>query len=552
MNLEAIQSKGCQTGTSRWKGAGAIANPWVKNDYASSAMTRMCYVFLEDSDISELALGQEVLSAESRPRIADFHAVSPPLTIQPLILSGKSANRIDLVFFADGYTAEERPKFLEDARRLAQDISSNQTFNTVKPLMNFWAAFTPSVESGIGVGGKPKNTAFGLYRDGTELRGVYYSKPDEASAACFSMGDRCDYPILMGNDPLYGGLGGDFTVITPSLANGALVLRHELGHSIIDVGEEYDGGYAYFGVNAVQDLSSDLPWKQWLSEPLSDSPRVERSVMPMQNYAWTMLNTSEPWSVTFNSSGMYDRYLLRFSLSGVPEKQALSVEFDDQDLGWTPRKDIGVDRWHYDIHKSAALEEGLHQVKFTLKDSALEGTAQLCSVEVLEFGTEKEFNSTPAYYGLFPTFSEQNETTYRPTNEDCLMRQVTTPNFCSVCREGLWRSLLRRVHLVDDVYTGCAQDASTGKWTRTIELYLVPLAQFRRDPVTPQESYAVTWSKGGQILEEFTNRTSIVVDDEVGVTYDISVEFSTEEVRTDRDGYLKASGELTLSSKCDG
>ena len=42
------------------------------------------------------------------------------------------------------------------------------------------------------------STAFGLYRDGTELRGVYYSKPEVARTACFSLGDQCDYPILMG------------------------------------------------------------------------------------------------------------------------------------------------------------------------------------------------------------------------------------------------------------------------------------------------------------------------------------------------------------------
>lgn len=32
------------------------------------------------------------------------------------------------------------------------------------------------------------------------------------------------------------------SVITASELNGPIVLRHELGHSIIDVGEEYDGG----------------------------------------------------------------------------------------------------------------------------------------------------------------------------------------------------------------------------------------------------------------------------------------------------------------------
>jgi len=64
-------------------------------------------------------------------------------------------------------------KFFQDAKRLADDVSQNQTFYTVKPLLNFWGAFTPSEEvkrppksfftfesyasqSGIGVGGVPK------------------------------------------------------------------------------------------------------------------------------------------------------------------------------------------------------------------------------------------------------------------------------------------------------------------------------------------------------------------------------------------------------------
>ena len=71
------------------------------------------------------------------------------------------------------------------------------------------------MQSGIGVGGRPKewvsfsvmmdkvltlsySTAFGLYRDGTELRGVYSSKRDVARTACASLGTQCDFPILMG------------------------------------------------------------------------------------------------------------------------------------------------------------------------------------------------------------------------------------------------------------------------------------------------------------------------------------------------------------------
>ena len=172
------------------------------------------------------------------------------------------------------------------------------------------------------------------------------------------------------------------------------VNRHELGHSVIEVGEEYDGGFGYFGVDAAQNLSEPVPWAHWLSPTstasAAPSVRSERAVMPLQDYAWTMLNTSVPWSTNLSASGLYARHLVRFSLSGLPDASDLSVELDGEDLGWTPRKNIGLDRWHYDVYRDGGLEDGIHEVKFTLKNKEREGVAQMCSVEILEFGDETQ------------------------------------------------------------------------------------------------------------------------------------------------------------------
>ncbi|KAF9063286.1 IgA peptidase M64-domain-containing protein [Rhodocollybia butyracea] len=534
--------------------------------------------------------------------------VNPPLLeIQPLIVSGPSENRVDLVFFSDGYILEEREKFIQDALRLAEDVSGNQTFNTVKPLLNFWAAFTPSEESGVGTGGKPKKTPYGLYRDGTELRAVYYAYPEVADAACTSMGQQCDFPILLGNDPLYGGLGGRFTVITSSILNGPLILRHELGHSIIPVGEEYDGGFAYFGANAYHNLSEPVPWTHWQEKDqiLSNmGPRVERSVMPLQIYPWTLLNTSSPYTSTFISSGTFPRYLVRFSLSGLPSKHDLRVELDGKDLGWEPKPGLGVDRWHYDIklgdgwdpeagriHRGG-LKAGSHELSFVLLNKDGEGEAQLCSAEVLEFGSEEEFVSAPGYYGVFPTYSDTNLTSYRPTNEDCLMRVVTTPDFCSVCLEGLWHALLARVRLIDSFVVVTHDSAPTGDETEhvedkvTIEVKLVPLAQFRLDSIqsslglsrsgnnnddsiralAESESYTITWTQDGIPLPQFTNMTRIEVQVVGGydgfvieeaeatkggsyVAYTVTVQFYTPEVRVDKEGHMSDQRKMMISSR---
>ena len=58
------------------------------------------------------------------------------------------------------------------------------------------------------MGGRAKDTVFGLYRDGTELRGIYCGNPNTAVETCKLTGDdACEFPSMIGNDPYYGGLG---------------------------------------------------------------------------------------------------------------------------------------------------------------------------------------------------------------------------------------------------------------------------------------------------------------------------------------------------------
>jgi hypothetical protein len=61
-----------------------------------------------------------------------FDKVSPEVALFRIVL--------------DVDTIDETDKFFADAKRLADDVSQNQTFYTVKPLLNFWGAFTPSEE----------------------------------------------------------------------------------------------------------------------------------------------------------------------------------------------------------------------------------------------------------------------------------------------------------------------------------------------------------------------------------------------------------------------
>lgn len=178
------------------------------------------------------------------------------------------------------------------------------------------------------------------------------------------------------------------SVVTASPHNGAAVLRHELGHSIIAVGEEYDGGQVYRGVNSARTTSS-VPWTQWYTNPSSE-PKIQRSNMPIQAYPWTMLNVSSSWNAQFSSAGVYDNMELQFSISGVLASSDLRVELDGKDLGWEVNEIVGMDRWIYNMKFDEALSPGKHTLTFALQNEEREGTAQLCNLQLLEYGPEDQ------------------------------------------------------------------------------------------------------------------------------------------------------------------
>ncbi|QRV80110.1 peptidase family M64 protein [Ceratobasidium sp. AG-Ba] len=538
-------------------------------------------------DDSEVPKDLFPANSDRKPQQILAPTPAPHLEVRPLsnLVTGRSSNRVDIVFFSDGYTVEEKSKFYDDATRLAVAITVNQTYAPVAPLLNFWGAFTPSAESGIGVGGKPKDTVYGLYRDGTELRGVYTSKPKVAEAACRSLGPQCNYPLLLGNDPLYGGLGGEFTISTASVLNGPLVLRHELGHSIIWIGDEYDGS-AYFGVNAdTPAYNESIKWDHWLSEPASADntpPRIERNYVPLLAYPWTMLNTTKAWSTTFNSDGTFSYALLRFSLSAVPDAKTLDIRLDGKKVSWEAKPGVGVDRWFYDVwinDREGGLRNGTHELSFALQQGGREGLAQLCSVEVIEYGNEKEFNFTAGYVGAFPTYSpevwgepdpepdrfaqlepdstsstgsriqrastrEWPTVSYRPTNEGCLMRQVAMPDFCVVCTEHLWVRLLGRINLIDDISISstCAEGNDNAR--TSIDVSLVPLAHLR-SPLGAayiqrkgiEEVYHVRWLENGTEIEAWRNSTRVEIPCGMRATYEVEATFKSSEIRKDEKGY---------------
>jgi len=132
------------------------------------------------------------------------------------------------------------------------------------------------------------------------------------------------------------------------------------------------------------------------------------------------------------------------------------------------------------------------------------------------------------------------------------MRIVTTPNFCKVCLEGLWLSLLKRIDLIDGLTESCVRNTGT-QWFKALNLDLIALAHLREtDSFGPSnEAYSITWKKDGNVLDTFQDQTYISLPDTEAVgKYNIHVQFHTDEVRLDRKGYLTSVREYEVISSC--
>jgi hypothetical protein len=192
---------------------------------------------------------------------------------------------VHISILAEGYRAGESEVFFGDAARLAEEVffAADAPFRSLKPLLSVHAVMVVSEDAGVEPleeaaaaaaaaaaarrlrrnDEKTNNnnrrrhhhsTAFSLRREDGPLRTVappgsgrdVYRK---AKRVCAAVAPGCDHVLLMARDEWYGGLGDEVAIFTASPSSGALALRHELGHILADIGEEYDGGSDYSGPN---------------------------------------------------------------------------------------------------------------------------------------------------------------------------------------------------------------------------------------------------------------------------------------------------------------
>jgi hypothetical protein len=474
--------------------------------------------FIAEHEQPSKEIYEEILySEDAAPRnVRRFsHTEDVALTgaseVRTLVEQGPKQNRINLTMVGDGYTLAEKDRFFADAARLKEDLFGGRTFSSYLPLFNVYAVFVESRQSGVTDGSDRRDTALGLYRSPPgSKRGIMPGNPLAINAA-IKLAPATDFSILIANDEYYGGLGGQYAITTRSTESGSVVLRHELGHNFGDVGEEYDNGGVYSGANSSRTAS--VGWKHWVDSPQT---RVIESKLVSGEYVWQPL-AGRPYVAKFDfpsptPAGGY-AFEVQLSTVGWQTPEDVHVYFDGQKVDLAGK--FTYDRSFLSFVLPQSPAPGRHQLE--VRENISDGDNMLAFAVI--YAQPPGFNTTADEIGAFATFDSQGTKSYRPTHETCLMRDMTSVDFCPVDQENMWTRFLERVKLIDEATV-------SGTGTRTVSVKTPPLPGlelrwYRVDETTGQASE----------LTGLQNQSSWMADAQTKGTYRVKASFRTKEVR---------------------
>jgi len=290
-----------------------------------------------------------------------------------------------------------------------------------------------------------------------------------------------------------------------------------MGHNFINVGEEYDDGSVYRGVNSASSLGS-LGWTSWLSGAV----REERMIYRLLAYPWHDLSLG-PRTFTFSSDGTFSKWYFQVSVTAAGEEDCLEFVMDGQILPWASRG--SDDREFYDWFGEEGFTSGNHQLTIRSKTPSTNPDIprMVASLTIHEYGNEDEFNPSPDHVSAYPTWDTGRRKTFRPTNEACSMRNMTSSAFCPVCKEGMWMQFFQRISLIDSVIV---------ETNRTVTLNTLKLGQLR-DPEQqiPGEQLRVNWYFNN--FEQVGLRDWFYVPVATVGNWRVEVRFVTPEIRYD-------------------
>ncbi len=176
------------------------------------------------------------------------------------IINGPLDNRINLVFFAEGYMEDERDQFEADMEKFFNAIIQFEPLSHYAHYFNVIGIWVPSDKSGLG-------GHFKSYQWPNIDRLLVVNNIMVVNAMT-SLIPEADISVVIINTDQYGGSGGQIAV---SSSGAPEIIAHEIGHSFAQLGDEYDyetPGQVSMEMPNVTSATSrkGIKWNYWIDE----------------------------------------------------------------------------------------------------------------------------------------------------------------------------------------------------------------------------------------------------------------------------------------------
>jgi hypothetical protein len=229
------------------------------------------------------------------------------------MLTPNPANRVDIVFVGDGYTANEINQYHTDVDNFANQMFQSEPLVTYRPLFGIHRVDVVSNESGIDndpTQGISRDTALDMNfwcNNIERLLCVNVSKAySHANTASIPGGGGPDQVLAVANTTKYGGAGYSSSNLgTASARNAASVevAVHELGHSMANLADEYTyGGPTVYSGNEPGSANASIfehadmanqnrKWHMWLGD---NSPQYDGLTSTFEGASYSEIGIYRP------------------------------------------------------------------------------------------------------------------------------------------------------------------------------------------------------------------------------------------------------------------
>lgn len=180
--------------------------------------------------------------------------------------AGDSKCFIDIVYLGDGFTADELDNFVEFAEAQTAQFFDKTPWQQYKEMFNVFYVKTASNVSGAGMTpDAPVDNFYGVCFGTSGVdRMPWPTKWNKVFEVLNAVKPDYDMVVIVVNSDKYGGAGGGQFICFTLNENSIETLRHESGHSLGDLADEY----WYRGREAANmtQVINPVKWERWIGE----------------------------------------------------------------------------------------------------------------------------------------------------------------------------------------------------------------------------------------------------------------------------------------------